>query len=103
MVTLLDGITSAESPNRMLDPHPIFLTAPASSEFTTPSHIFLSRPVRRAWPCSLFTSRPSIKYPLYHPWIWLYSFFLCSLLVGCQADPLQHGHSYIPPICEVLY
>ena len=40
MVTLLDGIISKESPNRINDPHPIFLTAPASSEFTTPSPPF---------------------------------------------------------------
>jgi len=46
LVTLLDGIISKESPNRIHDPHPIFPTAPASSEFTTPSLIFLSRPVR---------------------------------------------------------
>ncbi len=47
LVTLLDGIISVESPKRINDPHPIFLTAPASSEFTTPSFIFLSSPVRR--------------------------------------------------------
>jgi hypothetical protein len=46
MVTLLDGIICEESPKCINGPHPIFLTAPASSEFTTPSLIFLSQPVR---------------------------------------------------------
>jgi hypothetical protein len=36
-VTLLDGITSVESPKTHPGPHPIFLTAPASNESTTPN------------------------------------------------------------------
>jgi hypothetical protein len=37
LVTLLDGIISEESSKTHPDPHPIFLTAPASNESTTPN------------------------------------------------------------------
>lgn len=40
LVTLLVGIISAESSKRDDDPHPIFLTAPASNESTTPKLFF---------------------------------------------------------------
>ncbi len=45
LVTLLDGITSEESPKCVADPHPIFLRLLLEQESTTPSSFFLSRPV----------------------------------------------------------
>jgi hypothetical protein len=47
LVTLLVGIISEESSKRDHDPHPFFLTTPASNESTTPKLFFLSQPVRR--------------------------------------------------------